>query len=247
VAMRRGLSLFLSCLFALLFSGAFGACAPEGPSGFVTFNLAPDSSCTYSPSASSNLFYPSGLYDISEGAETNSTSCDSPYRVHLLVNSYLKPNADPMLGRAEPNILQLHSAKVELTTLDGTRLGFNDTDPPLPNPFLVTTNNSLFPAVGATPSSGIAAVEVIPTAYAPSLFELRGQEILAEIQIQGTTTGDVDIEFKPFSYAIEICDGCLTRCESDLAKLMMSREDAAMDQCDDNSGVDGRTCWDPDC
>jgi hypothetical protein len=243
--MRRGLSLFLSCLFALSFSGAFGACAPEGPSGFVTFNLAPDSSCSYSPNASSNMFYPSGLFDISEGAEGG---CDTPYRVHLLVNSYLKPNADPMLGRAEPNILQLHSAKVELTTLDGTRLGFGDEDP-LPNPFLVTTNNSLFPAAGATPSAGVAAVEVIPTAYAPYLFDFKGQEILAEIQIQGTTTGDVDIEFKPFSYPIEICDGCLTICSSKLLDpaLKLDREAIAMDRCDDNSGVDGRICWDPDC
>ncbi len=245
--MRRGLSLFLSCLFALSFSGAFGACAPEGPSGFVTFNLAPDSSCTYSPNASSNMFYPSGLYDISEGAAAGSQGCDAPYRVHLLVNSFLKPNADTMLGRAEPNILQLNAAKVELTTLSGETLEFEEEEDPLPNPFLVTTNNSLYPAVGATPSSGVAAVEVIPTAYAPYLFDFKGQEILAEIQIQGTTTGDVDIEFKPFSYAIEICDGCLTRCLSVLTASMMSREDAAMDQCDDNSGVDGRMCWDPDC
>lgn len=242
--MRRGVSLFLICLFAL----AFGACAPEGPSGFVTFNLAPDSSCVYSGSASGGaMFYPNGLYDISSGAESGSTSCEAPYRVHLLVNSYLRPNADTDLGRAEPNILQLHSAEVTLKTLAGEKLGFTGEDEALPNPFLVTTNNSLFPAMGSTPSSGIAAVEVIPTAYAPYLGDFIGQEILAEIQILGTTTGDVDVEFKPFSYPIEICDGCLSRCESYLTESMMKREDFAMDECDDNAGADGRICWDPDC
>jgi len=246
--MRRGLSLFLSCLFALSFSGAFGACAPEGPSGFVTFNLKPDGSCVYTPNASGSTFFSSGLYDISEGAKQGSAGCDSPYRVHLLVNSFLKPNADTMLGRAEPNILQLHSAKVELTTLSGDPLRFEAEDPPLPNPFLVTTNNSLFPAQGATPTAGVAAVEVIPTAYALYLGDFIGQEIMAVIQIQGTTTGDVDVEFKPFSYPIEICDGCLSRCSSLLLGMgAVKREDFAMDECDDNAGADGRICWDPEC
>jgi hypothetical protein len=168
--------------------------------------------------------------------------------VHLLVNSFLKPNADTMLGRAEPNILQLHSAEVKLMTLDRQILTFEqpEPDPPLPNPFLVTTNNSLFPAVGSTPSSGIAAVEVIPTAYATYLSDWIGDQILAEIQIQGTTTGDVDVEFKPFDYPIEICDGCLTMCFSKIPSGV-TREDLAGDECDDNSGQDGRLCIDPGC
>jgi hypothetical protein len=240
--MRRAPLLFVICLLGL----AFGACAPEGPSGFVTFNLKPDSSCTYSPNASNNTFFDHGLYDISPGKGADSTICDVPYRVHLLVNSFLKPNADTMLGRAEPNILQLHSAEVRLMTLQRETLLFDEEDPPLPNPFLVTTNNSLFPAVGSTPSSGVAAVEVIPTAYAPYLSDFDGDQILAEIKIQGTTTGDVDVEFKPFDYPIEICDGCLTMCFSKLTSEM-TREDFAMDECDDNSGQDGRICFDPDC
>jgi hypothetical protein len=240
--MRRELLVLVSCLLGL----TFGACAPEGPSGFVTFNLAPDSSCTYSPSSGNNMFFDHGLYDISPGGGADSTACDVPYRVHLLVNSFLKPNADTQLGRAEPNILQLHSAEVRLMTLQRETLTFDDEADPLPNPFLVTTNNSLFPAVGSTPSSGIAAVEVVPTAYAPYLSDFVGDQILAEIQIQGTTTGDVDVEFKPFDYPIEICDGCLTMCGSILTPEL-TRESFAMDQCDDNSGSDGRICFDPDC
>lgn len=242
--MRRGVSVFLVCLFAL----AFGACAPEGPSGFVTFNLAPDSQCVYSAAAGGSAnFFSNGLYDISPGAKSGTTGCESPYRVHLLVNSYLRPNSDTSLGRAEPNILQLHSAEVTLKTLAGETLSFDAEDEELPNPFLVTTNNSLFPAMGSTPASGVAAVEVIPTAYAQYLQDFVGQEILAEIQILGTTTGDVDIEFKPFSYPIEICDGCLSRCASYLIETMMDRKDYAMDECDDNAGADGRMCWDPQC
>jgi hypothetical protein len=242
--MRRGLSLFLFCLLTM----AFGACAPEGPSAFVTFNLVPDSSCTYTPTTGGNKYFDHGLYDIAPGGKAGADGCDSPYRVHLLVNSFLKPNADTMLGRAEPNILQLHSAEVKLMTLQRETLVFDEEDPPLPNPFLVTTNNSLFPAMGSTPSSGIAAVEVIPSAYAPYLSDYVGKQVLAEIQILGTTTGDVDVEFKPWSYAIEICDGCLSRCAAELSgDGALKREDFAMDECDDNSGQDGRICWDPGC
>src|SRR6185436_6764410 len=116
----------------------------------------------------------------------------------------------------------------------------------LPNPFLVTTNNSLFPAPGNTPSTGIAALEAIPVAYAPYLASFKGSQILAEIQIFGTTTGDVDVDFKPFTYPIEICDGCLVLCAGDIGDKM-TREDVVGDKCDDNSGNDDRVCIDPNC
>ncbi len=220
------------------------ACAPEGPTAFVTFNVVPDQNCLVSPDVGGNKFYPIGHYDISPG--TNG-GCDHPYVVNLLVNSYLRSNADTMLGRAEPNILQLHSAQVRLMTLQKQTLTFEKANPPLPNPFLVNTNNSLFPAAGTTPSTGIAAVEAIPKAYAPYLSDFDGAQILAEIQIYGTTTGDVDINFKPFVYPVEICDGCLIQCQGALDAAKKSRMDLTQGRCDDNSGNDDRVCIDPDC
>jgi hypothetical protein len=234
---------------ALLALLACAACAPEGPSGFVTFNVKPDQNCVFTAEAGSNLFFPIGRYDISTGGVVGSENCNAPYVVHLLVNSFLRPNSDTMLGRAEPNILQLHSAEVKLMTIRRQPIAFDREDPVLPNPFLVTTNNSLFPAQGSTPSTGIAAVEIIPTNYAAQLDGFIGGQILAEIQIFGTTTGDVDVEFKPFVYPVEICDGCLTKCLSRdiLARMMSVEEDVIKDECDDNSSSDGRYCIDPEC
>jgi len=63
-----------------------GACAPEGPSAFVTFNLKPDSKCVYS-SGSTNVFFPIGRYDIARNANGTGDACAHPYVVHLLVNS----------------------------------------------------------------------------------------------------------------------------------------------------------------
>jgi hypothetical protein len=230
-----------------------GACAPEGPSGFVTFNVSPNSQCIYSPDIGGSTFFPIGHYDIAPGGASQLTggepteNCRSPYVAHLLVNSFLRPNADATLGRAEPNVLQLDSAEVKLMSLQHQTIVFSQTDPPLPNPFRVTTNNSLFPASGNTPATGIAAVEAIPSDYATQLEKFIGGQILAEIQIFGTTTGDVDVAFKPFVYPIEICYGCMTMCGSVMDENMLTEDEVIRGECADNSGADGRVCIDDDC
>jgi hypothetical protein len=233
--------------FVLLVLG-LSACAPEGPSAFVTFNIPPNGSCVVSPD--STVFRAYGLYDISPGGNGRGNYCEKPYILNLLVNSYLRSNSDDTLGRAEPNILQIHSAEVRIMSLDKVTLEFTDSDPPLPNPFLVTTNNSLFPARGDTPSMGIASVEAIPVAYAPYLSGFTGDQILAEVQIFGTTTGDVDVDFKPFVYPIQICDGCQTLCASQLVEAdgtTRSVEDVYGEACPDDAGADGRICLDRGC
>jgi hypothetical protein len=93
---------------------------------------------------------------------------------------------------------------------------------------------------------------VIPIDYAAQLDDggdrFVGAQILAEIQIFGTTTGDVDIDFKPFVYPIELCDGCLHVCrQRDIRDKMRDEEDFIGQMCNDNSGIDGRVCIDPDC
>jgi len=222
------------------------ACAPEGPSGFVTYNLAPDSSCVVSPE-SSDLFVPIGRYDISTGFNGDTNNCDAPYVMNLLVNSYLRPNSDTTLGRAEPNILQLHSAEVRLMDITRATIIFDQEADVLPNPFLVTTNNSLFPTMSNTPSMGVASVEVIPKAYAAQLDDFVDEQILAEIQIFGTTTGDVDVDLKPFVYTIQICDGCLTVDACSIPEDTSLDEVYGDDVCRDNASADGRVCVDYGC
>lgn len=221
-------------------------CAPPGPTAFVTFNIAPDSSCIVMPQSTGNLFYPIGRFDIAPGGSAGSTQCDHPYIVHLLVNSFLRSNSDMTVGRAEPDILQIHSAEVRLTTIKQETIKFDRVMPELPNPFLVNIANSLFPATGTMPSTGVAAIEAIPKAYASQLDKFVGAQILAHIQIYGTTTGDVDINFKPFVYPIEICSKCLTICTSKLTDTVTRKSIVGM-TCDDNSGADDRFCFDPGC
>lgn len=242
-----GRSTYLIFLLTVCSMGAWGACAPEGPTAFITQNIAPDQACVVSPDATGSLIQASGSYDIEPGKRDG---CKHSYRVNLLVNSNLRSNADPVLGRAEPNTLQISRAKVTLMLLNGSIINFNDDGANTrPNPFLTKTSNSLPPATGSMPSTAIAAVEVIPASYAEKLDSdmVLGGNIEAEIQIFGTTVGDVDIDVAPFNYTIAICKGCQSICASKLVAMDISREDLVGDRCDDNSGQDGRVCVDPDC
>ena len=242
--MRRFTRVLLTVTIAMM-----GACAPQGPTAFITQNIVPDKSCVVSPDAAGALYLPFGSFDVSSG-KTSKHVCQRSYRVNLLVNSYLRPHADDPLGRAEPNILQIHSAKVTLMTLDGAVLDFGDTTKP--NPFLTTTSNTIFPSKGSTPSTAIASVEVIPLNYVSYLANpgngLIPGDIQAEIQIYGTTTGDTDIDLAPFKYTIELCSGCLTMClKADITDNNLTPDDVRGDSCPDNAGADGRVCIDSGC
>lgn len=241
----------VSVLAAVSILLSLSACAPEGPSAYVTFNLHVDAECIASATGGSQqLFLPVGEFDIAtSGAPGSGNYCDTSYYMNLLVNSNLRANAKGATGRAEPNILQIHSAKVHLMTLRRETLEFDpDEGNTLPNPFQVTTANTLEPSLGGTPSVGVVPVEAIPRTYAHQLGKFRNSQILAEIQIFGTTLGDVDIDFKPFVYPIQLCDGCLTRClDRDVLMNDLDVEDLYGDECQDDAGQDGRVCIDPGC
>lgn len=222
------------------------ACAPEGPTAFVTSHLIPDEECAVSNEVGANTILGQGLYDVSKGVTGDEGTCDAPYMLNLLVNSYLRPNNDIGLGRAEPNVLQLHSAEVRLMDIARRTIAFDRFDDVLPNPFLVTTAGTLFPTDGEEASTAVAFVETIPIAYAEQLDMFDGEQILAEVQIFGTTTGDVDVDLKPFVYTIRICDGCLTRCAC-LGTEETLDDVYGMGTCRDNASADGRICLDYDC
>jgi hypothetical protein len=217
---------------------AFAGCAPEGSSAYVSFNIPPDSECIFAPA--SMLFTSSGSLDL--GFEGSEICGKKSYFLHLLVNSNLKSNARDSTGRAEPNVLQITEADVRLMDNNKATLDFKDAK--FPNPFRVQTNNSLRPTTSRDPTMGVVAVEAIPSAYAPKLDQFVDKTMLIEVQIYGSTTGDVDIDFRPFVYPVAICRGCNTVCLDTLEGGDLST--VYGDQCADNSGHDGRPCVD-DC
>jgi hypothetical protein len=241
--MRRVLVTFSSLI------SLFTACAPEGPSAYVSVALPVPQNCKVSPS--SDVYLAVGEFDIANGADfegaRTSKACQKSYYLHLLVNSNLKSNANEATGRAEPNVLQINEAEVELIDIEQqATIPFDARANPLPNPFRVKVNNSLPPTTSNDPQTGVVAVETIPVGYDSQLRDYIGKQILAQVQIFGTTTGDIDIDFKTFSFPIHICEGCLTICAGDIDPGS-SPEDVYGDECPDNAGADGRVCIDTAC
>src|SRR3954470_5584184 len=112
--MRRVLVTFSSLI------SLFAACAPEGPTAYVSVALPVPQNCKVSPS--SDVYLAVGEYDIAKGGDFDgarkSTACQNSYYLHLLVNSNLKSNAGEATGRAEPNVLQITEAEVELIDIE---------------------------------------------------------------------------------------------------------------------------------
>lgn len=213
-----------------------------GLSGFVSFNLMPDADCIFDASPGTT-FYPAGLYDLERRTDDASDACDQPYRVHLLAMASFEPDAGAGTAVGDA-VLQIHSASVELMTSERKPIAFDAVAPPLPNPFLVTTSNTLALTPNGEMATAIAAVEAIPLAYAAQLTPFVGSQILAEIRLLGTTTGDEDLDFRPFVYPIELCAGCLIVCETDLPA---PRDEVLGDGCADQAGADGRICIESGC
>jgi hypothetical protein len=240
--MRRVLVTFSSLI------SLFTACAPEGPSAYVSVALPVPQDCKVSPS--SDVYLAVGQFDIASGADFDtarkSTACLKSYYLHLLVNSNLKSNANEATGRAEPNVLQINEAEVELIDIEQqATIPFDAKADPLPNPFRVKVNNSLRPTTSNEPTMGVVAVETIPVGYNTQLRDYVGKQILAQVQIFGTTIGNVDIDFKSFSFPIHLCEGCLTRCMP--SEEGLSNDELYDGECPDNAGADGRVCIDPGC
>ena len=91
-------------------------------------------------------------------------------------------------------------------------------------------------------------IEAIPKVYAKKLTGYDGKNVLVELTLAGTTTGDVDVEFRPFLYPLVICKGCLSYCKSSFGSEASTRISAlTADKCPDNGNQDDRVCISDDC
>ncbi|HET6335076.1 MAG TPA: hypothetical protein VFG30_17755 [Polyangiales bacterium] len=228
------------CLASLL-----AGCAPEGPSAYVSKALILDSSCDLNVDDVKGLA--SGAYDIAGSTSQKSVSCQRSYYLNLVVNSQLKANANTATGRSEPNVLLINEAEISLIDLEQQGLiVFDKRSNELPNPFRVKTNITLEPTTGADPTRGSVPIEAIPLGYSDQLTDYVGKQIMAEVQIFGTTLGDVDIDFAKFQFPVFICQGCMTKCLSKI-KDGDTQMDVYGDNCNDNAGADGRVCVNSEC
>ena len=218
-----------------------GACAPEGSSAYVSRNVPLSSSCD---PLESNVGIATGMWDI--GSDKSPKECLHTYLMSLFINSTLKANAREATGRSEPNVLLITHADVRL--MDSGEGTFDFKDATLPNPYRVLTAASLPPTTSDMPQTGLVQIEAIPKGYAKRLVDYDGQNILVEIQLAGTTTGDVEVEFRPFLYPLVICRGCMSYCRTRDLVGDATRVNALLgDHCPRNDAQDDRVCIDSDC
>ena len=72
--------------------------------------------------------------------------------------------------------------------------------------------------------------------------------MLVEVQLAGTTTGNVEVDFRPFLYPLVICKGCLSFCKGkDLSTDPTRLNNLTADHCADGAAQDDRICVDPTC
>jgi hypothetical protein len=219
------------------------ACAPAGSSAFVSANVPLSGDCT--PIEGTQVIS-TGTYDVLK-KNTEKKNCVKAYTMSLLVNSNLKANSNTALGRAEPNTLLIRYADVTLMDRDQGQFDFGAD---FPNPYRVHTSVSLPPSDGDDPTTGFVTLDAIPSTYQEPLRQPSvGDSIMVEVQLFGTTTGDVDVDFAPFLFPLAICSDCLSTCKGD---KMWVADPAALTElnsgkCLDQHPQDQRWCVDDEC
>jgi hypothetical protein len=192
-----------------------------------------------------------GLWDV--GSKDSSANCLHSYFMTLLINSNLKANANDSTGRAEPDVLLITHADILIMDKGQAALPFNKKDgtpdPAYPNPYRVQTSSSIEPTTSTTAVQGKVQIEAIPKVYADKLAATAENEdsIMLEVSLFGTTTGDVDVAFRPFIYPLALCAGCLSRCMN--TDHLEAKDVSALqaNKCPDNAAQDDRICVDPTC
>ena len=82
----------------------------------------------------------------------------------------------------------------------------------------------------------------------PLTLIVRGGSAVLPALRTAFTIGGVDIDFRPFTFPIQLCMGCLYRCmQADVVDEGLDPIEVYGDECPDNAGADGRLCIDPDC
>lgn len=181
-------------------------CAPSNPGLVIDGVLALPDNCTLS--ATSNVFTLQGTLDTSprlNPLRPLGITYDANFRVTSRLLALFN-NRYPL--RAEPNVLSMNYAEVEVMQVDGTPYDFVG----LPNPFRVAAAGTINPSTSANGVAGIVPVQVIPPIYGDSLADQTGRVIIS-VRLTGTTSGGATVTSGEYVFPLDLCSYCLVRCD----------------------------------
>lgn len=187
----------LPCLVLALAMG----CAPSNAGIVIDGLLAAPDSCEYDPS--SDIFLSRPVMDTTQFGRPRY------FGVVRLTNRLIALANDRYPLRAEPNVMSIDYAEVEILQIDGTRYPFAD----LPNPFRTVAAGTIAPSTGLEGAPGLTTVELIPFAYGDQLVGIDDGTLVISIRITATTAGGATITSAEYSFPIDLCAGCLLVCD----------------------------------
>jgi hypothetical protein len=188
----RSLALVMSALGTLVLTQG---CADDGVSLHAICPIAPDidgDSCTYDAAGTTCVY--EGIMNL---------SATDYYGLTLRMESGLRARARDIPPQSEPNGLLIESARVELRSPSGDRLGFgivrdekgdpvldaNGQTIPVPNPFEVAATGYIPPS-----GSGGIVVTVITPEHARVLSSSAYAQVVASIVVKAKTNGQQSLE-----------------------------------------------------
>lgn len=176
-------------------------CAPGNTGLVLAGPLEPDDECVYD---SSSAFLTGGVLDVAPGRVSYTVTALAFNQLINLGSS--GATAPPM---ADPNVITVQEAQVELRDVQGNPLALAG----LPNPFTVPATGFIPSSDGTDPGTGLTTIEVIPPLYGEALRGAAGSRIIAVVRALGVTAGDADVLSPELLWPIELCAGCLFACQ----------------------------------
>ncbi len=202
-----------SLLAVLLVALSFG-CAPANPGLTIDGVLVPSADmCAYT---TSSAFLVEGVLDTNPDVSPLVRPAGVRYVAVLRVANHLINTANRVYPfMADPNVMNLETAEIEILNTDGSRFTFGDGLSNLPNPYRVTATGSIASTTSNEPQLGLTTVELIPAQYGAALAGLTSGTIIVSVRMIGVTAGGAAVISGRALVPIRLCSGCLFRCVTD--------------------------------
>ncbi len=177
---------------------ALAGCAPGDPGLMVGGAVGPNETCVVDPA---NPRLTRGALDVA-AARVSYTLYPAVFSQLINLSSRGAP------PRADPNVVNLSRAEVELRDSNGAPFLLGA----LPNPFTVPATGFIPSSDGTAASVGLGAAQIIPPAYGEELRGIGEATIVASLRMIGVTAGGAELAASEFLWPIDICTGCLFAC-----------------------------------